>query len=57
MDNEIMVAPLAYATVFVSKDKAIRDMLRSRTKILSRTQCQYCDSLDSLEIWLMENGA
>ncbi len=57
MDNEIMVAPLAYATVFVSKDRAIKDMLRSRTKILSRTQCQYCDSLDSLEIWLTENGA
>ncbi|HEX3529680.1 MAG TPA: hypothetical protein VH988_21695 [Thermoanaerobaculia bacterium] len=57
MDNEIMVAPLAYATVFVSKDKAIRDMLRNRTKILSRTKCQYCDSLESLEVWLMENGA
>src|SRR5207249_3549632 len=34
MDNEIMVAPLAYATVFVSEDKAIRHMLRNRTKIL-----------------------
>ena len=55
MDNEIMVAPLAYATVFVSKDKGIRDMLRNRTKILSRTQCQYCDNLDALEIWLRDN--
>jgi len=57
MDNEIMVAPLAYATVFVSKDKAIRDMLRKRTKILSRTKCQYCDSLDALETLLTEKVA
>jgi hypothetical protein len=57
MDNEIMVAPLAYATVFVSKDKAIRDMLRNRTKILSRIKCQYCDSLDALETWLTEKVA
>jgi hypothetical protein len=55
MDNEIIIAPLAYATVFVSKDKGIRDILRSRTKILSRTQCQYCDGLDALEIWLKGN--
>ena len=54
-DNEIMVAPLAYATVFVSKDKGIRDMLRHRTKILSRTKCQYFDSLNALEAWLSEN--
>jgi len=54
MDNEIMVAPLAYATVFASKDKAIRDMLKNRTKILSRIKCQYCDSLDALETWLAE---
>src|SRR5205823_4644107 len=44
MDNEIMVAPLAYATVFVAKDRAIRDMLHKRTKILERTKCKYCDS-------------
>lgn len=57
MDNEIMVAPLAYATVFVSKDKAIRDMLWNRTKILSRTKCRYCDGLDDLQTWLTEKFA
>jgi len=57
MDNEIMVAPLAYASVFVSKDRGIRDMLRNRTKILRRTRCQYCDSLKSLESWLAEHAA
>ncbi len=57
MDNEIMVAPLAYATVFVSKDRAVRDMLRNRTKILNRTKCQYCDSLDALESWMTLNAA
>lgn len=55
MDNEIMVAPLAYANVFASKDRAIRDILRNRTKILGRTRCQYCDSLDALQRWLTEN--
>jgi len=54
MDNEIIVAPLAYANVFVSKDKGIRDMLLNRTKILSRTNCFYCDSIDNLETWLKE---
>lgn len=57
MDNEIMVAPLAYATVFVSKDKGIRDMLLKRTTILSRTKCQDRDSLDALERWLTEKIA
>lgn len=57
MDNEIMVAPLAYADVFVSRDKGIRDMLRSRTRILGRTQCLYRDSLEALEIWLAESMA
>jgi hypothetical protein len=56
MDNEIVVAPLAYANVFASLDRAIRDMLRNRTKILSRTTCQYCDSFDALETWLTENA-
>jgi hypothetical protein len=57
MDNEIMAAALAYATVFVSRDKGIRDMLQSLTKILSRTKCQYCDRLDALETWLTETVA
>ena len=55
MDNEIMVAPLAYANVFASRDRAIRDMLRNRTKILSRTKCHYCDTFDALEAWLTDN--
>jgi len=54
-DNEILVAPFAYASVFVAKDKGIRDMLKNRMGILSRTKCQYCDSLDALETWLTKN--
>lgn len=55
MDNEIMVAPLAYANVFASRDKGVRDMLRNRTTILGRTACQYCDSIDALELWFADN--
>lgn len=51
-DYEIMAAPLAYSTAFVSRDKGIRDLLRNRTNILNRTTCQYCDSLGALEAWL-----
>jgi hypothetical protein len=53
-DYEIMVAPLAYSTAFVSRDKSIKDLLRHRTNILSRTTCQYCDSLGALEAWLAD---
>lgn len=52
MDNEIMIAPLAYADVFVSTDRGIRDVLRNRTKILERTGCNYCDSLTAFESWI-----
>ena len=52
MDNEIMVAPLAYANAFVSRDKGIRDTLRNRTKILERTKCQYFDGFSALQPWL-----
>jgi hypothetical protein len=52
MDHEIMSAPLAYADVFVSKDKNVRDLLRNRTKILSRNKCHYCGSFAELETWL-----
>jgi hypothetical protein len=53
MDNEIMVAPLAYADVFVSNDKGIRNLLRNTNRhLLARTKCQYCDSLAALENWL-----
>lgn len=52
MDNEIVVAPLAYANVFVAKDKGIKDLLRNRTQILGRTKCGYRDGLPELEAWL-----
>jgi formate-dependent phosphoribosylglycinamide formyltransferase (GAR transformylase) len=56
--NEIMVAPLAYADVFVSKDKGIRNLLRNTNKQpLARAKYQYCDSLTELEKWLAENVA
>jgi hypothetical protein len=51
-DYEIVVAPLAYSSVFASRDKGISHLLRHQTKILSRTTCQYCDSLGALEPWL-----
>ena len=57
MDNEIMVAPLAYADVFVSRDKGIRHLLRTRKEILARTKCQYCENLGELETWLASNAA
>lgn len=56
LDNEILVAPLAYADVFVSADKGIRNLLRNSNKqLLERTKCQYCGSLAELEKWLSEN--
>lgn len=58
MDNEIMVAPLAYADVFVSQDKGVRNLLRNTNKqLLARTKCEYCDSLTELEKWLAANVA
>lgn len=53
MDNEIMAAPLAYADVFVSADRAIKDIACNRTSILRRSRCHYCDNLDALEAWLV----
>lgn len=52
MDHEIMCAPLAYADVFFSKDKNVRDLLRNRTRILGRSECHYCGSFAELEAWL-----
>lgn len=58
MDNEILVAPFAYADVFVSKDKGIRNLLRNTNRhLLARTKCQYCDNLTELEKWLAANVA
>jgi hypothetical protein len=57
MDNEIMTAPLAYADVFVSRDKGIRHLLRNHKAILARTTCQYCEHLGELETWLTSNIA
>jgi hypothetical protein len=57
MDYEIMVAPLAYANVFVSRDKGIRHLLRTRKEILGRTKCHYCENLGELESWLAQNAA
>jgi hypothetical protein len=57
MDHEIMCAPLAYADVFFSRDKNIRDLLRNRTKILSRNKCHYCGSFPELELWLAAQSA
>jgi hypothetical protein len=55
-DYEIMAVPLAYSSVFVSKDKGIRHLLRQRTQILKRTRCEYCDGLEALEQWLNDKG-
>lgn len=55
MDNEIMTAPLAYADVFVSRDKGIRHLLQNHKEILARTKCHYCESLGELATWLASN--
>jgi hypothetical protein len=55
-DLEIMAAPLAYATVFVSEDKGIRNVLHQRTRILKRNNCQYCSDLMELAHWLDVHG-
>jgi hypothetical protein len=55
-DLEMMPVPLAYASVFVSKDKGIRDVLRNRTEILKRNACRYCCDLAELEEWLTTEG-
>jgi hypothetical protein len=58
MDNEILVAPLAYADAFVSTDKGIRNLLRNTNRrLLARTKCEYCDNLIELEKWLAANVA
>ena len=51
-DQQIMPVPLAYASVFVSQDRGIRDALRNRTGILKRGCCRYCSDLGELEEWL-----
>ena len=56
MDNEIMVAPLAYADVFATADKGVKDIVVNRTKILSRTKCLFCDGLGALEAMLPALG-
>jgi hypothetical protein len=55
-DHQIMPVPLAYASVFVTKDKGIRDVLRKRTEVLKRNTCRYCDGLAELEEWLKVEG-
>lgn len=55
-DHEIMPVPLAYASVFVSQDRGIRDLLRNRTKILQRNACRYCSDLVELEAWMKAEG-
>jgi hypothetical protein len=45
MDDEIVVAPLAYAEVFVSRVKGVRHLLRIRKEMLAGTKCHYCENL------------
>jgi hypothetical protein len=51
-DYEIMPVPLAYAAVFVSQDRGIKDLLRNKTDLLKRNSCRYCSDLGELEDWL-----
>ena len=51
-DYEILPIPMAYASVFVSKDKGIRDILVNRTEMLKRTRCVYFSSLEEFDEWL-----
>ncbi|HEY1065275.1 MAG TPA: hypothetical protein VGE52_04170, partial [Pirellulales bacterium] len=51
-DNELMPVSLAYATAFASRDGGIRDVLKHRTRILSRSDCSYCENVEELGTWL-----
>jgi hypothetical protein len=53
-DFEVIPVPFAYASVFVAKDRGIRDLLKNRTTILKRSECHYCFELTDLERWLNE---
>jgi hypothetical protein len=55
-DWEIVPVPLAYADVFVSRDKGIRDVLQNRTDILRRNPCRYLSDLSDLESLLNASG-
>lgn len=48
-DLDMMAIPLAYADVFVSQDKWIRDLLINRGTILKRNTCQYFSNLPDFE--------
>jgi hypothetical protein len=47
-DIELLPVPLAYADVFVSQDRWIRDTLRNRSALLTRNKCVFCSRYDEL---------
>jgi hypothetical protein len=52
-DHEIMPVPLAYADVFVAQDKGMKHLLGHSTKVMARTSCHYCYTLDELYKWMV----
>jgi hypothetical protein len=51
-DLDMLPVPLAYADVFVSQDKWIRDILKNRGSFLKRNPCKFCQDFDELKKWL-----
>ncbi|HEX3148021.1 MAG TPA: hypothetical protein VHR66_08045 [Gemmataceae bacterium] len=55
-DLDMLPVPLAYADVFVSRDRRIRDMLQNRGKLLHRNRCQFFSDYAAFGDWLGNAG-
>lgn len=55
IDLELIPVPAAYCDLLVTRDRRIRDILVNRTKIMKNTNCEYIDSLEGLERWLLNS--
>lgn len=51
-DHELLPVPLAYADVFVSRDRRIRDLVTNRSNLLTRNKCLFISSYAELEQYL-----
>jgi hypothetical protein len=56
-DLDMLPVPLAYADVFVSRDRRIRDMVQNRGKLLQRNRCQFFSDYSAFSEWLASVGS
>ena len=54
-DLEMMPVPLAYADVFATKDKWVRERFVKPGGFLNRSNCSFCTTSEELENWLDTN--